>query len=188
MFMNYSWPDLFLFIAMTTATDTVQLQNENFLITIPDGYKTDFYEKTSDMLVSEMVPTDQSISNSTEMVRVQIFYALKTTPGQFKTEMDKARTLLCSVRSSQALTAGKENGYPILVWYDTCSLNTATGTPEFTWFKAIQGNDSFYLVQVSLKVEPSEELGARWLGYLERIRVCDTRLPERPCQAQGLSR
>jgi hypothetical protein len=186
--MHHSLVGLLLFAAVTTTTDTVQLQNENLLMTRPDGYKTDFYEKTSDMLTNEMVPIGQSADNWTEMVRVQIFHALNATPGQFKIKMDQARAHLCPASSSQALAEGRENGYPTLVWYENCSLNTATGKPEFTWFKAIQGNDSFYLVQVSLKVEPSEELGARWLGYLERIRVCDTRLPERPCQAQGLSR
>src|SRR5262245_49718987 len=41
---------LLLFVAMTTATDTVEIQNENLLMTRPDGYKTDFYEKTTDAL------------------------------------------------------------------------------------------------------------------------------------------
>jgi hypothetical protein len=44
------------FSVRKTATDTVQIQNENLLMTRPDGYKTDFYEKTIDMLISEMVP------------------------------------------------------------------------------------------------------------------------------------
>jgi hypothetical protein len=43
------------------------------------------------MLISEMVPVDQNVSNWTEMVRVQIFYALKGTAAQFKIEMKKAR-------------------------------------------------------------------------------------------------
>jgi hypothetical protein len=43
--MNNPWAHLFLFVAMTTATDTVEIQNENLLMTRPDGYKMDFYEK-----------------------------------------------------------------------------------------------------------------------------------------------
>jgi hypothetical protein len=185
--MNSSFVTVLL-VAMTTSMDTVQLQNENLLMTIPDGYKTDFREKTSDMLVSEMVPVDQSVSNWTEMVRVQIFYALKATPGQFKIEMNKARARVCSGISSQALTEERENGYATLVWYENCSLNTATGSPEFTWFKGIQGNESFYLVQVALKIQPSDDASTRWMDYLKKVRVCDTRLPERACPAEGLSR
>jgi hypothetical protein len=130
-----SMAHLLLFIAMTTGTDMVQLQNENLLITIRDGYKTDFHEKTSDMLVSELVPMDQSANSWT-----------------------------------------------------ACSLNTATGDPEFAWFKGIEGNDSFYLIQVARKVQPTHELSTRWMDYLKRVRVCDTRLPDRTCPGGGISR
>jgi hypothetical protein len=58
---------------MTTAPDTGELRNENLLMTRPDGYKTDFYEKTTDMLTSEMVPVDQSVDNWTQLVRAQVF-------------------------------------------------------------------------------------------------------------------
>jgi hypothetical protein len=173
---------------MSTSTDTVQLQNENLLMTVPRWVQNGFPRENEDMLVSEMVPVDQSVSNWTEMVRVQIFYALKATPGQFKIEMNKARARVCSGISSQALTEERENGYATLVWYENCSLNTATDSPEFTWFKGIQGNESFYLVQVALKIQPSDDASTRWMDYLKKVRVCDTRLPERACPAEGLSR
>ncbi len=48
-----------------------------------------------------------------------------------------------------------------------------------TWFKAIAGNDSFYVVQKAFKFEPSPEQLTQWLGYLNKVSVCDTRLPER---------
>jgi hypothetical protein len=186
--MNLLWPDLLVFIAMTTATDTVQIHNENLLMTTPDGYKTDFYEKTTEMITSEMVPVNESADSWTEIVRVQIFHALNATPAQFKLEMDKARARVCSERSSRTLTEAKENGYATMLWYDWCSLNTATASPEFTWFKGIQGHDSFYLIQVSLKVQPTDELSTRWMDYFKKVRVCDTRLPDRACPVERPSR
>jgi hypothetical protein len=140
--MNLLWPDLLVFIAMTMATDTVQIQNENLLMTTPDGYKTDFYEKTTDMITSEMVPVNESADSWTGIVRVQIFHALNATPAQFKLEMDKARARVCSERSSRILTETQENGYATIWWYDQCLWNAATASPGFTWFKGIQGNDS----------------------------------------------
>lgn len=137
---------------------------------------------------SEMVPVDQSVSNWTEMVTVQIFYALKVTPAQFKIGIDKERTRLCPGSSSQSIAQGSENSYPAMVWYQNCSLNKATGKPEFTWFKAIQGNDSFYVVQLALKARPSEELITRWMDYFKRVRVCDTRLPDRACPTEAVPR
>ena len=64
-------------------------------------------------------------------------------------------------------------------------LNKATGKPEITWFKAIQGNDSFYIVQVAFKAWPSKEQITQWMRYLKDATVCDTRLPDRACVAPG---
>ena len=69
--------------------------NETLLASLPDGYKRDFEQKTKDALISEMVPVGQSVSNWTEMVTVQVFYALKTTPQQFKAQMEKERAAAC---------------------------------------------------------------------------------------------
>jgi hypothetical protein len=186
--MSDSLVHVLLFVAMTTTPDSGELRNENLLMTRPDGYKTDFYEKTTDMLTSEMVPVNQSVSNWTQLLRTQIFFALKTTPAEFKTEMDKARVRICSEHSSRTLIEETENGYATSTWYDRCSLNAAMGSPEFSWFKGIQGNDSFYLVQVALKVEPTNEASTRWMEYLKKVFICDTRLPDRACAPARLSR
>jgi hypothetical protein len=58
-----------------------------------------------------MVPMDQTADNWTEMVRVQIFQALKATPGQFKIKLDQARARLCPENSSQPVAHASENGY-----------------------------------------------------------------------------
>jgi hypothetical protein len=58
--MKSSSIPLSIVLAMTTSATVAQLRNENLLTTIPDGYKTDFQDKTSDMLISEMVPVDQA--------------------------------------------------------------------------------------------------------------------------------
>ena len=52
---------------------------------------------------------------------------------------------------------------------------------EISWFKAVQGNDSFYLVQKAFRFVPSKAQIARWVGYLKAVHVCDSRLPERAC-------
>ena len=77
---------------------------------------------------------------------------------------------------------GIENDYATLTWSQKCPVNYQTGKPELTWLKAVQGKDSFYLVQKAYKFEPSAEQMAEWGGFLDSVRVCDTRLPERPCK------
>jgi hypothetical protein len=72
-FMSDPLVHVLLFVAMATTTDTAELRNQNLLMTRPDEYKADFYEKTTDMLTSEMVPADQSVSDWTQLLRTQIF-------------------------------------------------------------------------------------------------------------------
>jgi hypothetical protein len=78
---------------------------------------------------------------------------------------------------------GPENGYPAAVWLLSCPRNRETGKPEITWFKAIQGNDSFYVVQKAFRFEPAKEQVAKWTQYLRGVAVCDSRLAERRCPA-----
>jgi len=47
--------------------------------------------------------------------------------------------------------------------------------------KAIEGNDSFYLVQVAFRYEPTEADIIRWMNYLRDVQVCDSRLPGQAC-------
>jgi hypothetical protein len=69
----------------------------------------------------------------------------------------------------------------VLVWSLTCPRNPATGKPEMTWFKALQGNDSFYVVQKAFKFVPDKDQVAKWMGFLRAVAVCDSRLPDRAC-------
>jgi hypothetical protein len=69
-----------------------------------------------------------------------------------------------------------------LTWLQKCPVNKQTGKPELTWMKAMQGKDSFYLVQKAYKFEPSAEQMTKWGGFLDSVRVCDTRLRDRPCK------
>jgi hypothetical protein len=79
-----------LMAAIAASACLADLQDENFLTKLPDGFKIDFQQKNKDMLISEMVPVKQSVKNWTEMVTVQVFYGLKATPEQFK-DQDRKR-------------------------------------------------------------------------------------------------
>ena len=167
-------------LAMTYAV-MAQLQNENLLVTLPDGYKIDFHEKKENGLISEMVPAKESVKNWTEMVTVQIFYRLKRAPEQFRGQIEKLWSDSCAKSDSKSIAQGVENGYPFVLWLQTCPVNKQTGKPEITWFKAIQGNDSFYVVQKAFKFAPSQDQIVQWTRYLKSVGVCDSRLPDRAC-------
>ncbi len=159
-----------------------QLKDENLLQNLPPDYKIDFQERKDNILITEMVPQKESVNNWTEMVTTQVFLGLKNaTPENFQSFMKKQWIESCKGGSSTSATSDKENGYQIALWLMTCPLNESTGKPEYTWVKAIKGNDSFYVVQKAFKFNPSKEQISQWMQYLKKVKVCDTRLPDRAC-------
>ena len=51
----------------------------------------------------------------------------------------QAVALDASTPPSGAVASGDENGYPAAVWLLNCPNNPATGKPEITWVKTMQG-------------------------------------------------
>ena len=153
-------------------------------MTPPAGYKVDFQSRQPHMLMTEMVPEGQSVKDWTEMLTTQVFYGARSlTPEAMQTRMKDAWLGFCKEGAFAPIAKGEENGYAFTVWMSTCPRNSATGKPEHTWFKAIQGNDSMYVVQKAFRFEPSKEQVTEAVLLLRRVAVCDSRLPERRCPA-----
>ena len=164
-----------------------ELVNENLLVVVPEGYKIDFRDKNNTMLINEMVPAAENVHDWTEMVTVQIYFGLTSVaPERMKNDIERKWFGACAKAESHAIASGVENGYQVAVWRLTCPLNIGTGKPEMTWFKAIQGNDSFYVVQKAFKFEPSQEQVDECNRYLKKVSVCDSRLPDRQCAAAAI--
>jgi hypothetical protein len=172
-----------LFAVLSASPAAAELVNENLLVPLPEGYKVGFQTRKNNMDMQEMVPTNETVDNWTEMVTVQIFNGLKALPGEFRRGLDLRWRANCPSTNAAQITSDLENGYPALVWLLDCPNNPATGKPEITWFKAVAGNDAFYLVQKAFKFEPSKEQVTQWRHFLEAVKVCDSRLPDRACPA-----
>jgi hypothetical protein len=157
------------------------LENENLLVSVPSGYKIDYQKKQGNVLMSEMVPVNETVNNWTEMVTVQIFYDLKIAPEQVRGKLEQGWAGSCPGSQTKLITQGVERSYPSIMWVMFCPMNPSTKKPEKTWVRGIQGADSFYLVQKAYKFTPSQEQEAQWLGFLNGVSVCDSRVPERAC-------
>jgi hypothetical protein len=169
--------------AFTFAPAQAQLVNENLLVKMPDGYKVGWQDRNAQRQMSEMVPAAQTVENWTEMVTVQIFFGQKTPPQLFRARMGALWAKACPSSTSIPIAEGAERGYPTEVWQQTCESNPQTKKPEYTYFKAIQGHDSLYVVQKAFKYEPSRDEIVKWTLYLKAVSVCDSRLADRACPA-----
>lgn len=166
--------------AVQTETGT-GLENENLLVEVPSGFKIDYEAEQNNMLISEMVPQNESVNDWTTLVTVQIFPGLNTTPEQYQDSLTQSWFSACPGSGSFPVADGAENGYEFVLWQLFCPLNPSTQKVEYTYLKAIQGNDSFYLVQVAFRYEPTDEDVTQWMSYLRKAQVCDSRIPERAC-------
>lgn len=159
-----------------------QLKDENLIQNLPAGYKVGFQTKKGNMEITEMIPDPESLQQWTEMLTTQVFHGLRNaTPESFQISMQQGIQVSCPGGMSAPVAKGEENGYPFAVGMIACPMNRSTGKPEFVWFKAIKGNDSFYVVQKAFRFEPSSEEVTRWTRYLASVTVCDTRLVNQKC-------
>lgn len=170
-------------LALPLSALSEELEGENLLQKVPDGYKIDFTAKQKTLLVAEMVPVGESVKNWTEMLTVQVFEGLRsTTPEKYQARMESLWAKGCTGASSEPMTNAAQNGYAYSVWMQSCPNNTATGKMETTLFKAIKGSDSFYVIQKAFKFKPSKKQVTKWRSYLASVSVCDSRLVDRACQ------
>jgi hypothetical protein len=178
------WACALLSLALAlSVTPAFALEAENLLVTLPPGYIVGYTNHTAKGVITEMVPAGETVENWTEMVTVQIFFGLHDSPTAFRLRLEKLWASSCSGAKSAPVGGGLTNGYTTMTWRMSCPLNKQTGKPEITWFKAIAGRDSFYVVQKAFKFDPSPDKAAEWVAFLDKVSVCDTRLPERKCPA-----
>lgn len=176
-------PTAFLTQPQAAVTQTgSSLENENLLVEVPQGFKIDFQAEQNNMVINEMVPQAESVNDWTTLITVQIFLGLtNTTPEQYQDSLTQSWFNACSDSESYPVADGTENGYDFVLWQLYCPLNPSTQKVEYTYLKAIQGNDSFYLVQVAFRHEPSSDEITQWMNYLRTVQVCDSRIPEQAC-------
>lgn len=173
-----------LSIALTPPPDQPDsgLENENLLVAVPPGFKIDYEAEQNNIIVNEMVAENESVNDWTTLVTVQIFQGEKNiAPGQFQENLTQSWFGVCPNSESHPVADGAENGYNFVLWMLYCPLNPSTQKVEYAYIKAIQGNDSFYDVQVAFRYDPSEEDITYWMNYLREVVVCDTRIADQAC-------
>jgi hypothetical protein len=159
---------------------------EILLHAMPSGYKVAFETRKGNLRHVEMIPQAESLKGWTEMLTTQIFFGgvPQGSPTKFYDWVSTRWRASCPGATAQLLRQGTERGYPFAFWMLTCDRVPATGRPEHTWFKAIQGRDSFYLVQKAWRREPGRDEIVTWSKFLRQVAVCDTSAQaEKACPA-----
>jgi hypothetical protein len=113
---------------------------------------------------------------------VQIFVRrADLDPAQFLGRLQQQWLAACPGSKPASVLSGKANGYSASMMMLHCPLLAATGKPETTMFRAIQGSDSFYVVQRAVRSAASPEQVEKMKKYLGEVSVCEAGSPQHPC-------
>lgn len=176
-------PILSLLLALAVVTPAMALENETLTVPLPKGFKVGYTNKNDRQMITEMVPATETVESWSEIVTVQIFYNLRDlSPAAYRALLEKLGAEACPGASFAKVKDGTENLYPVMMWSQSCPLNPKTGKPEFTWFKAVQGRDSLYLVQKAFKAEPTAKQLKAMNAVFDAAKVCDSRVPGQRCK------
>jgi hypothetical protein len=172
------------FFCLAAAPSQAQLKGENLLVIPPAGFKVGYRGTNNGINMVEWVPAGETVQNWSEMVTVQIFNKrADLDPAQFLGRLQQQWLAACKGSKPASVLTGKANGYTASMMMLHCPLLAATGKPETTMFRAIKGNDSFYVVQRAVRAVASPDQVEKMKQYLGEVSVCEAGSPRHPCPA-----
>jgi hypothetical protein len=159
-----------------------QLKDENLLAPLPTGFKLGYQGSNKGLVMQEFVPANETVENWSEMVTAQIFLGRRDLDGVRALGLiEEGWIKACPASKPNAIMAAKVNGYAAWNLFLQCPLLANTGKPETTFFRAVKGNDSFYIVQRAARAVPGQAQLTKMNQYLDTTTVCDTRTSDHPC-------
>jgi len=135
------------------------------------------------MNMTEYVPTDESVTDWSRMMTVQVFHGASISASGFLQGLGKRYMDSCpgtEVRGN-GIRSGTVNAYPVSMLMLMCPRNPSTDKPETTLFRVIKGADALYAVQWSWRSVPPAEQIDQAVKSMTSVTVCDTRGTEHPC-------
>lgn len=156
----------------------------------PKDWKQVFQANLGDIRVIDYVPKGESKDDWTAKLSFESYKSLlKSDPLLvIKSQIDYDKKH-CDFVKDFSLFAGEENKYDTAMKLITCGKKKSTGKGQVSLFKAIKGDQYFYVIKL-VRVLPPFEAGkakfskrdmAEWSHYFGKIKVCDPGSKDHPC-------
>jgi hypothetical protein len=166
---------------VTVAYGQSSLNAENLLFSPPKDFKVGFQANHDNRLMTEWVPSSETVEDWTQMLTVQIYRGIAVEPAAFLQSVGKQYMDACPGTTAKGIFTGKINGYVVSMLVLKCPNNHVTGKPETTAFRVIKGNDALYSIQRAWRSVPSDQDIDEVMRTLSKVTVCDTRASDHPC-------
>lgn len=172
------------------AAPPTQMGGEELYVPELKGWAVGYDQRRGDTDTVEIVPAGQTIQDWNEMLTVVTFDdppnkspqdVLAERAGEYRQECDDG--------GAGPVTPGIENGYGTALGSVICTRSKRQGKGEVSLFKVLRGRDRLYIVARSWRGTPFEKghlpltaaQTSEWVAFMNRVAVCDTRDPGRPC-------
>ena len=167
----------FLLVCVAHAQDN----SEDIYFDLPPGFEEGFEDGDQSFFIREWVPKGATVNDWSQMLTLTVQDVPNLDPVEFFNHMADGWKEDCPEYGGMLLHEGLENNYSVAVWFLKCPTNPMTGKPEFTYVKAISGNENFYTVQLAYALrsdEIDESTMNQSMAYLKQVTVCDDSRPQ----------
>ncbi|NEW96881.1 hypothetical protein [Rhodopseudomonas sp. BR0G17] len=155
---------------------------EKLLLQSPKGFKVAAEASNAKESTTVLVPGTENIASASTRITAQtLFKQTDQSPEAFREASQKRAAAECPGARFEQLRHGNENLYPMVMWSESCPQAKEAGKPALTWWKAVQGRENFYALQMTAAAEPDAKQRKLWTRFFEVTRVCDSRVPGQRC-------
>ncbi|MEN0001177.1 MAG: hypothetical protein AAF940_09850 [Pseudomonadota bacterium] len=160
---------------------TAQIQAENLVSRMPEGFHVVHSQTENRDTIVEMVPVTQTRENWQTLLKVNILRRTTLSALDFQLQLAAGWERACPVSNRTPIQTGLDNGYEFAVDLLMCAQAPEMGDPTTVLVKSIRGRDALYSLQVSMRGDIEVDETFEWIRYMRGIQVCDTRDPDHPC-------
>jgi hypothetical protein len=155
---------------------------ENLIEHVPPDFTVGTRSSSGTLLMTEFVPQGETVTGWSELVTTQVFLAQRhRDSAAFLSQVGKRWLQSCPGSRPDTIRTGQSNGYMVSMTILKCEQSPRTGHAENTVFRAISGQDSFYLVQYAYRSTLDQGKLSKALAFMSTVTVCDTRSTDHPC-------
>jgi hypothetical protein len=163
---------------------------EQLLAKPPKGWKLAYQMNNGKTRLTDFVPPKESDSDWTTKLTFEAHADLKgSDPLQVVMAEARSEKKSCSFVQQFNLYTGLENNYRTAARLIMCGRSKFYGKGQVSIFKAIDGNDYFYIIRIVKHIKPfklndsgfGRQEMASWSNYFSKITLCDTASKQHPC-------
>lgn len=175
------WGLTLLVTLLLTCVVHAQDNSENIYFDLPPDFEEGFEDGDESFFIQEWVPKGETVNDWSQMLTLTVQDVANLNPVEFFNHMADGWEEACPEYGGMLLHEGRENNYPVAVWFLRCPNNPMTNKPEFTYVKGISGNESFYTVQLAYALQADEvddSIVNQSMVFLKQVTVCDDSRPQ----------